>query len=192
MMNNDEAEARIGALDAWTAGYPRSNTFRQFWQDYRDRDPELYDFLKNSDWNSFIDGVRDALNALGDGMDARGFVYSKDRPYRRINEGPSYGDYRDEVLDDLYARLPADYQVSPAIAAEFDSIKERLHSDEWIGKPRRQQLDWLDHELQGLISRIQTPESAAVVHAYLFEFIDTYGIEGADLDALITQHALRL
>ena len=186
MMNNDEAEARIRALDAWTAGYPRSNTFRQFWQDYRDRDPELYDFLKNSDWNSFSDGVRDALNALGDGKDASGFMYSKDRPYRRINEGPSYGDYRDEGLDDLYARLPADYQVSPAIAAEFEPIKERLHSDEWIGKPRRQQLDWLHHELQHLISRIQTPESAAVVHAYLFDFIDRHDVEGADLDAPIT------
>lgn len=36
-----------------------------------------------------------------------------------------------------------------------------------------------------LISRIQTPESAAIVHAYLFDFIDRYDVEGADLDAPI-------
>lgn len=184
-MNNDEAEARIHALDAWTARYPRSNTFRQFWQDYREVDPELHKFLEESDRASWSDGVLDALNALGDGMDTSGFMYSQDRPYRRINQGPSYGDGRDGVMDDLYSRLPADYQVSPAIAATFDPIKERLHSDEWIGKSRREQLDWLDRELQGLISRIQTPESAAVVHAHLFNFIDRHNVEGADLDAPI-------
>ena len=78
------------------------------------------------------------------------------------------------------------FVMSDAIRAAFDPIKERLHSDEWVGKTRRQQLDWLDGELQGLISRIQTPESAAVVHAYLFEFIDRYDGEGADLDAPVT------
>lgn len=187
MMNNDEAEARIHALDAWVAGYPRSNTFRQFWDDYQAQDPELHQFLEKSDRNAWSDGVLDALNALGDGMDTSGFMYSQDRPYRRINEGPSYGDGRDELLDDLYKRVATDanYVMSDAIREAFDPIKERLHSDEWIGKSRREQLDWLDRELQDLISRIQTPESAAVVHAYLFEFIDKYDFEGADLDARI-------
>lgn len=185
-MNNDEAEARIHALDAWTARYPRSNTFRQFWKDYREQDPELHEFLENSDRNTWSEGVVDALNAIGDGMDTSGFMYSRDRPYRRIDQGPSYGDGRDGVMDDLYSQLPADHQLSPAIAAAFDPIKERLHSNEWIGKPRRAQLDWLYDELQNLISRIQTPESAAVVHAYLFDFIDKHDIEGADLDAPIT------
>lgn len=187
MMNNDEAEARIHALDAWVAGYPRSNTFRQFWDDYQAQHPELHQFLEKSDRNAWSDGVLDALNALGDGMDTSGFMYSQDRPYRRINEGPSYGDGRDELLDDLYKRVATDanYVMSDAIREAFDPIKERLHSDEWIGKSRREQLDWLDRELQDLISRIQTPESAAVVHAYLFEFIDKYDFEGADLDARI-------
>ena len=115
-------------------------------------------------------------------------MYSRDRPYRRIDQGPSYGDYRDDLLDDLYKKVKADpnYVMSDAIRAVFDPIKERLHSEEWIGKSRREQLDWLDSELQNLISRIQTPESAAVVHAYLFEFIDKYDVEGADLDAPIS------
>lgn len=183
MISNDQAESRIRALDAWTARYPRSNTFRQFWVDYEAQEPELHEFLAKSDRNSWSEGVVDALNALGEGMDTSGFMYSKDRPYRRIDQGPSYGDGRDTVMDDLYSQLPADYQVSPAIAAAFDPIKERLHSDEWIGKPRRAQLDWLYDELQNLISRIQTPESAAVVHAYLSDFIDRHDVEGADLDA---------
>lgn len=191
MMTNEDAEARVRALDAWVSQYPRSNTFRQFWKDYEAQDPELHEFLAKSDRQSWSEGVIDALNALGDGMDTSGFMYSEDRPYRRINQGPSYGDGRDEVMDELYEQLPADYQVSPAIAAAFEPIKERLHSDEWIGKSRREQLDWLDDELQSLISRIQTPGSAAVVHAYLFEFIDRYDVEGADLDAPITAHSLK-
>lgn len=186
-MNNDEAEARIHALDAWVAKYPRSNTFRQFWQEYREKDPELDEFLESSDRSTWSEGVRDALNALGDGMDTSGFMYSKDRPYRRINQGPSYGDGRDELLDGLYKKVVAepDFVMSDAIRAAFDPIKRRLHSDEWIGKSRREQLDWLDRELQDLISRIQTPESATVVHAYLFEFVDSYDVEGADLDTPI-------
>ena len=183
MMHNDEAEARIQALDAWVARYPRSNTFRQFWKDYREQDAELHEFLEKSDRDTWSDGVLDALYVLGEGMDTSGFMYSQDRPYRRINQGPSYGDGRDELLDDLYKQVAADpnYVMSDAIRAAFDPIKERLHSDEWIGNSRREQLDWLDRELQDLISRIQTPESAAVVHAYLFEHIDRYDVEGADL-----------
>ena len=123
-------------------------------------------------------------------MDTDGFLYSRDRPYRRIDQGPSYSDGRDDTLDDLYATMLDDHQVSEAMRAMFDAIKERLHSDEWIGKPRREQLDWLDRELQGLISRIQTPESAAVVHAYLFEHIDRYDVEGADLDDPVEKGAL--
>ena len=46
MMDNEEAAARIHALDAWVASYPRSNTFRQFWKDYRAQDPELHEFLE--------------------------------------------------------------------------------------------------------------------------------------------------
>ena len=38
-MNNEEAEARIHALHSWVARYPRSNTFRQFWQEYSEKDP---------------------------------------------------------------------------------------------------------------------------------------------------------
>lgn len=187
-MNNEDATARIHALDAWVARYPRSNTFRQFWADYEARDPELKEFLATSDRESWDEGVRNALNMLGEGLDTSGFMYSRDRPYRRIDQGPSYGDGRDELMDELYLRVAADptYFMSDAIRAVFDPIKERLHSDEWIGKPRRQQLDWLDRELQDLISRIETPESAAVVHAYLFEFIDKHDVEGADLDAPIT------
>ena len=187
MMKNDEAEVRIHALDAWVARYPRSNTFRQFWDDYDAQDPELDEFLEKSDREAWSDGVLDALNALGDGLATSGLMYSQDRLYRRIDEGPSYGDGRDELLDDLYMVVAADpnYVMSDAIREAFDPIKERLHSDEWIGKSRREQLDWLDRELQDLISRIQTPESAAVVHAYLFEFIDKYDFEGADLDARI-------
>lgn len=82
--------------------------------------------------------------------------------------------------------------MSDAIRAAFDPIKQRLHSHEWIGKARREQLNWLDRELQDLISRIQTPESAAVVHSYLFEFIDRYDVEGADLDAPIGKDGLPL
>lgn len=67
---NDEAEARDQALDAWVSRYPRSNTFRQFWQDYREQDPALHEFLEKSDRDSWSDGVLDALNALGDGMDS--------------------------------------------------------------------------------------------------------------------------
>ena len=186
MMDHAEAAARIHVLDAWLASYPRSNTFRQFWKDYRAQDPELHEFLETTYQTTWDEGVRDALNALGEGMDTSGFMYSQDRPYRRINQGPSYGDGRYELLDELYAKLPVGYQVSATIAAAFDPIKQRLHSDEWVGKTRRQQLDWLDGELQDLISRIRTPESAAVVHAYLFDFIDKYDVEGADLDASIT------
>jgi hypothetical protein len=184
MMNNAEAAARIHALDAWVARYPRTNTFRQFWQDYDAQDPELAEWIKSSDRDSWDQDVRDALDMLGDGMDTDGFMYSRDRPYRRIEQGPSYGDYRDDIMDDLYKKVSEDpdYVMSDAIRAVFDPIKERLHSDEWIGKPRRDQLDWLEGELQNLISRIQTPESAAVVHAYLFDFIDKYDVEGADLD----------
>lgn len=194
MINNEEAEVRIDALDAWVATYSRSNTFRQFWQDYREIDPELHEFLEKSDRDSWSDGVLDALNALDDGMDTDGFMYSKDRPYRRINQGPSYGDGRDELLDKLYKKVVADpdYVMSNAIRAAFDPIKTRLHSDQWVGKTRREQLDWLDRELQDLISRIQTPESAAVVHSYLFDFIDRYDVEGADLDAPIEGRALPL
>ena len=187
MISNEEAGARIHALDAWVSLYPRSNTFRQFWNDYRAQDPELHEFLEKSERDTWSEGVLDALNALGDGMDTSGFMYSQDRPYRRINQGPSYGDGRDEVLDDLYKAVVAnpDYAISDAIRAVFDPIRERLHSGEWIGKSRREQLDWLNGELQSLISRIRTPESAAVVHAYLFEFIDRYDVEDADLDAPI-------
>ena len=158
MISNNEAEARINALDAWVARYPRANTFRQFWEDYQGQDPELHEFLESSDRRTWSDGVLDALNALGDGMDTGGFMYSRDRPYRCINEGLSYGDGRDELLDDLYRVVAGnpDYVMSDAIREVFDSIKERLHSDEWIGRPRREQLDWLDRELQDLISRIQT------------------------------------
>lgn len=187
-MNNAEASARINALDAWVARYPRSNTFRQFWQDYHAQDPELAEWIKTSDRDSWDQDVCDALDMLGDGLDTDGFMYSRDRPYRRIDQGPSYGDYRDDLLDDLYEKVKADpdYVMSDAIRAVFDPIKKRLYSDEWLGKPRREQLDWLDSELQNLISKIQTPESAAVVHAYLFEFIDRYDVEGADLDTKIS------
>ena len=47
MMDNAEAAARINALDAWVARYPRSNTFRQFWQDYHAQDPELAEFMNH-------------------------------------------------------------------------------------------------------------------------------------------------
>lgn len=186
-MNNEEATARIHALDAWAARYPRSNTFRQFWQDYEAQDPELEEFLATSDRENWDDGVRNALNMLGEGLDTSGFMYSRDRPYRRIDQGPSYGDGRDDLLDELYKKVAKDpnYVMSDPIRAAFDAIKAKLHSPEWIGKPRREQLDWLDRELQDLISRIQTRESAAVVHAYLFDFIDKHDVEGADLDAPI-------
>jgi len=169
------------------ARYPRSNTFPQFWRDYHAQNPELAEFINTSDRDTWDQDVRDALDMLGDGMDTDRFMYSRDRPYRRIEQGPSYGDYRDDLLDDLYKKVAADpsYGMSYAIRAAFDPIKDRLHSDEWIGKPRREQLDRLDRQLQDLISRIQTPESAAVVHAYLSNFIDKYDIEGADLDALL-------
>ncbi|MEJ2791010.1 MULTISPECIES: hypothetical protein [unclassified Pseudoxanthomonas] len=188
-MKNEEAVARIHALDAWVSRYPRSNTFRQFWKDYDKQDLELAAFLSDSDRGTWDEGVHNALNMLGEGMDTSGFMYSRDRPYRRINEGPSYGDGRDELLDDLYKTVAPDpnYVMSDAIRAVFDPIKERLHSEEWTGKPRRQQLDWLDRELQDLISRIQTPKSAAIVHAYLFDFVDQYDVEGADLDAPIPE-----
>jgi hypothetical protein len=193
MMNNAEAAKRIYALDAWVARYPRSNTFRQFWQDYEAQDPELHEFLRTSDRETCDGDVINALNMLGEGKDVGGFMYSSDRPYRRINEGPSYGDSRDELLDELYKKVAADpdYVMSDSIRAAFDPIKAKLHSPEWIGKPRREQLDWLDRELQDLISRIRTPESAAVVHAYLFEFVDRYDVEGADLDAPITEATMR-
>lgn len=187
MITNEIAQARIHALDAWVSQYPRSNTFRQFWEDYQAQDPALHEFLATSDPTTWDEDVINALNALGEGMDTSGFMYSQDRPYRRIDQGPSYGDGRDTLLDDLYKVVAAnpDYKMSDAIRAAFEPIKQRLHSEEWIGKPRREQLDWLDAELQDLISRIQSPESAAIVHAYLFDFIDRYDVEGADLDAPI-------
>ena len=187
-MDNAEAAKRINALDAWVARYPRSNTFRQFWQDYEAQDPELHEFLGTSDRKTWDGDVINALNMLGEGKDVGGLMYSHDRPYRRINQGPSYGDGRDDLLDELYKKVAADpnYVMSDAIRDAFDPIKAKLHSSEWIGKPRREQLDWLYDELQNLISRIRTPESAAVVHAYLFDFIDRHDVEGADLDQPIT------
>jgi hypothetical protein len=90
-------------------------------------------------------------------------------------------------LDELYKKVEADpdYVMSDAIRGVFEPIKERLLSEEWIGKTRREQLDRLDDELESLISTIDTPDSAAVVHAYLFNFIDKHDFEGADLDARI-------
>ena len=84
-MDNAEAAARIHALDAWVANYPRSITFRQFWKDYRAQDPELHEFLERADPKTWDEGVRNALNVLGEGMDTSGFMYSQDRPYRRID-----------------------------------------------------------------------------------------------------------
>lgn len=127
-MNNAEAAARIHALDAWVARYPRSNTFRQFWDDYKSQDPELEEFIAHSDRNTWDDDVRNALDMLGEGMDTGGFLYSRDRPYRRIEEGPSHGDYRDQIFDELYSTLPHGYQVSAEIAEVFEPIKARLHS----------------------------------------------------------------
>lgn len=181
-MNNDEAVARINALEGWVCNYPKSNTFDQFRKDYIEQEREIDAFIATSDRDSWNQAVLDALDSLGETLDIGGFHYSRERPWRRIDQGPSYGDSRDDTLDELYEKLPADYQVSPAIAAAFDPTKQKLHSTEWVGKTRREQLDWLHGELQGLISRIQTPESAAVVHAYLFDFVDKYDVEGADLD----------
>ncbi|WP_235578485.1 hypothetical protein [Pseudoxanthomonas sp. Root65] len=182
-MNMDEAIDRIHALDRWVCLYPRSNTFAQFHADYAAQDPELEAFLNATEHEDCPQDLSDALNSLGESIDMGQFLESQDKPWRRISHGPSYS--RDTTMDELYAQLPADYQVSEAITEVFEPIKARLHSKEWVGKPRREQLDWLDDELQSLISRIQNPESAAVVHAYLFEFIDRYDVEGADLDVRI-------
>ena len=190
MMNYEEAVRRVTALDQWVCTYPRSNTFGQFRSEYSTRDPELEEFLAASKLDAWPQELIDAVNSLGESVDMGHFLESPDRPWRRISDGPSYGYSRDDTLDQLYAALPADYQVSEAIRAVFDPIKERLHSDEWIGRSRREQLNWLDRELQHLISRIQTPRSAAVVHAYLFEFIDRYDVEGADLDAPVEKGVL--
>lgn len=183
MMDMLEATERVHALDRWVCLYPRSNTFAQFHADYAAQDPELRAFLADSPSDGGPQDMIDALHSLGESVDMGQFLESQDKPWRRISDGPSYS--RDETMDDLYSRLPADYRVSGAIAEVFEPIKARLHSKEWIGKFRRAQLDWLDDELQSLISRIRTPESAAVVHAYLFDFIDRYDVEGADLDAHI-------
>lgn len=189
-MNMDEAIDRVHALDRWVCLYPRSNTFAQFHADYAAQDPELKGFLDGTEHEDSPQDLIDALNSLGESIDMGQFLESQDKPWRRISDGPSYS--RDETMHDLYAQLPADYQVSDAITEVFEPIKARLHSDEWFGKSRREQLDWLDDELQGLIYRIQTPESVAVVHAYLFDFIDRYDVEGADLDAPIRKETLPL
>lgn len=191
-MNIEEAVARLHALDEWVCRYPRSNTFAQFRSDYAGQDPELETFLATSDRASWNQDLQDAINSVGESLDIGGVLQSYDRPWRRISEGASYGDYRDDTLEDLYKKVgqDPDYIMSDAIRSVFDPIKQKLHSSDWVGRPRREQLDWLHTELQDLISRIQTRESAAVVHAYLYDFLDRYDVEGRDLDAPISRESL--